>query len=135
MKRPKKLLILVLFLALAGSLLWRAKLHFVPAGAKFAAFLFASTPPKTATSPTGKKLRYRFNDAGAAHRGLHYTWCYRDHWLTGKKVVAAGYSLPEVRQGEEEFPLIWHESGRDFSVRFAAGRDDPTILWFSGTLP
>ena len=98
-------------------------------------FLFASTSKETVTSPSGQKLSYKFNDGGAAHSGLHYTWCYVDHWLTGKKVIASGYSLPDVRSGKEEFPLIWHEGGRNFSVRFAAGRHDETILWFSATLP
>jgi hypothetical protein len=79
-------------------------------------------------------LHYRFNDAGAAHRGYHYTWCYRDHWLTGKKVIASGYSLPEVRNGEKEFPITWHEAGHNFRIRFTAGRRDSTVLWHSGSI-
>ncbi len=135
MKRLPKTLVFLLLIALAGALLWRLKLHLVPAGAKPVAFLFASTDPQFSTSPGGRKLYYRFNDAGAAHSGFHYTWCYTDHWLTGKKVIAGGYSEPAVRNGEVEFPMVWHDNGSDFSVRFAAGRHDSTILWYSGQFP
>ena len=135
MKRLRKFLLILLLAALAGALLWRLKLHFVPPGVKPTAFLLASTEQQSATSPGGRKLYYRFNDAGAAHSGFHYTWCYTDHWLTGKKVIAGGFSEPEVRRGEIALPLVWHENGKDFSVRFAAGRHDSSIRWYSGQLP
>ena len=134
MKSLKKLFASLFFVALITGFFWRVKLHFVPAGARIQPFLFASTETHTSTSPSGEKLHYRFNDAGAAHRGYHYTWCYRDHWLTGKKVIASGYSLPEVRNGEKEFPITWHEAGHNFRVRFTAGRRDSTVLWHSGSI-
>ena len=135
MKRLRKLLTILLLVALTAAILWRVKLHFIPNGAKPTAFLLASTDRQSSTSPSGRKLSYRFNDAGAAHSGFHYTWCYTDHWLTGKKVVASGFSEPSVRSGEVPFPLVWHENGTDFSVRFTAGRHDSTILWYSTQLP
>ena len=135
MKRLRPPLALLLLATLTGTTLWRLKLHFVPSGAKMTAFLLASTDQQISVSPGGRKLYYRFNDAGAAHSGFHYAWCYTDHWLTGKKVVAGGFSEPQVRSGEVALPLVWHENGTGFSVRFAAGRHDPSILWVSGRLP
>jgi hypothetical protein len=135
MKRFRKALKILGLLVLAAALLWRAKLQFVPAGAEPIPFLFASTAAESITSPSGQKVSYRFNDGGAAQSGFHHTWCYTSHWLTGKKVIASGYSLPAVRKGEEEFPWYWHEEGGDFSVRFTTGRHDETILWYSGRVP
>lgn len=131
-KRP--LLLTLLVLVTLGALTWRVKRQLVPAEAKVIPFLFASTDEQSSVSPSGRTLYYRFNDAGAAHSGYHFTWCYVKDPLRGKVVVAAGYSAPAVRRGEEPFEVVWH--GEDsFTVRFAAGRRDPTITWFSGELP
>ncbi|NIP98027.1 MAG: hypothetical protein GWO24_33200, partial [Akkermansiaceae bacterium] len=100
MKTLRKFLLILLLAGLAATLVWRVKLQLVPSGAKPTAFLFASTPQQVSLSPGGRKLYYRFNDAGAAHSGFHYTWCYTNHWLKGKKVVAGGFSEPQVRRGE-----------------------------------
>lgn len=133
-RRLKRFGVAVLIIALAGVLLWRVKLHFVPAGAEPLPFLFASSEPQTISSPHGDEVHYRFHEDSAEDDGFAFTWCYVDRWLTGKKVVAAGYSLPAVQSGEESFPWHWHDDGGDFSVRFTVGREDETIRWFSGRL-
>ena len=134
MKRTRKTLLVLLILALLGGGIWRLKRQFVPHGAEISPFLLASTGEQSSTAPSGRKLYYRFNDAGAAHSGFHHTWCYANHWLTGKSVVASGYSTPAVRKGEEPLTIVWHEND-SFSVQFVAGKTDPTISWFSGELP
>ena len=64
-----------------------------------------------------------FNDAGAAHSGNHWTWLIFNDWLSGKHVVAEGYSRPDVRQGEVAFPFRWLDS-RTLTVEFATRRYD-----------
>lgn len=132
----KRLLRWILIVLVLGGVGWRLKRHFVPAGASIQPFLLGSTEERSSKSPSGRTLYWRFNDAGAAHSGFHFTWCYVDHWLTGKRVVVSGYSTPSVRRGEEEFPLYWENGESDqFSVRFTMSRSDPAFSWFSGELP
>ena len=130
-KRPILVTLAILLLLGAGG--WRLKHQLVPAGAGITPFLFASTEEQSASSPSGRTLYYRFNDAGAAHSGYHFTWCYVKDPLRGKVLVAEGYSPPSVRKGEEPLEIHWHGENA-FTVRFAAGRNDATITWFSGEL-
>lgn len=133
MKRVLRWILIILLIAAAG---WRLKLHFVPRGANIQPFLLASTEGHSSKAPSGRTLYWQFNDAGAAHSGFHFTWVYVDHWFYGKRVVASGYSVPEVRQGEEEFPLYWENGDSDqFTVRFTMSKSDPAFSWFSGELP
>lgn len=59
-------------------------------------------------SPDGSwSLRVRFNDGGAMHSGNHWTWVVaRDRW-GHQRVVAEGYSSPQVWRGDQPFPARW----------------------------
>jgi hypothetical protein len=95
-----------LALALVGA--WRGLRQVVPAGAPLVPYACASVDGPVLTSPDGRlALRVVFNDAGAAHSGNHWTWVVRDDWLTGKRVVAAGYTSWDVRDGTVPFPARW----------------------------
>ena len=47
--------------------------------------------------------------------------------MIGRSVVAEGYSLPDVRQGDVSFPVRWLDD-RTFSAEFAVGRHDATLV-------
>ena len=48
-----------------------------------------------------------FGDAGATHSGNFWTWVLASHWLTGKRIVAEGYSAYDVRYSTQKFPIEW----------------------------
>jgi len=79
----------------------------MPWGAGFLPFTLAKVEGPKLQSPDGSTLRVYFNDAGAAHSGLHWTWVVQNSWLLGKTVVAAGFVSPEVVMGDKPFPLEW----------------------------
>jgi hypothetical protein len=121
-----RLILLVLMAMLvAGPLGWRVYRHFIPSGTDFypfGAFWESIVEGPTLVSPDGRRMiQVMFCDAGAAHSGNHWTWLIFDNWLTGKRVIAEGYSLAEVRKGKWPFPLRW-DNDRTISVGFAASR-------------
>jgi len=60
------------------------------------------------TSPQGSaKLRITFHDAGAVHSGNFWTWITVNDWLTGRRIVAQGYSTYDVRYGRPSLPVEW----------------------------
>jgi len=62
----------------------------------------ALTSPRQTT-----KLHINYHDAGATHSGNFTTWITVNYWLTGKKLVAQGFSSYAVRYGKEPFPVEW----------------------------
>jgi hypothetical protein len=103
----------------------RAYRHYIPSGTDFYPYWAWLDPiqegPRLA-SPDGRRvIQVMFNDAGAAHSGNHWTWLIVDGWLTGKRVIAEGYSSPDVRRGDPPFPSRWLD-GRTLSVEFLASR-------------
>jgi hypothetical protein len=103
----------------------RAYRHFIPSGTDFYPYWSWLGPiqegPRLA-SPDGRRVvQVMFNDAGAAHSGNHWTWLIVDRWLTGKRVIAEGYSSPNVRRGDMPFPSRWLDN-RTLSMEFVPGR-------------
>jgi hypothetical protein len=104
----------------------RAYRQVIPRGADFYSYQLASVGGPTLVSPDGRRsVQVMFNDAGAAHSGFHWTWVIVDDLLSGRSVVAQGYSLPDVALRHGSFPLRWID-GRTFEVTFVAGRYDST---------
>lgn len=130
--RFRRILISLLLLGALLLLAWRVKRALVPAGAPVLAFLFDSTPSRSATGPDGSTVFYRFRESLPEGESHHQTWCYTRSALGGKTLLATGYSLPSVRSGEEPFPWHWHGEEGDFSVRFTIDAHNPAIRWVSG---
>jgi hypothetical protein len=106
----------------------RAYRQVIPRGANYYAYQFASAGGPTLVSPDGRRsVQVDFNDAGAAHSGFHWTWLIVDDLLTGRSVVAQGYSTPDVADRDVPFPLRWIDD-RTFEVKFVAGRYDQKPL-------
>jgi hypothetical protein len=98
----------------------------IPRGVDLYPFWFASDAGPRLVSPDGQRtVHVVFNDAGAVHSGFHWTWLIVDDLVLGRSVVAEGYSLPSVREGEVSFPLRWVDD-RTFVAGFVAGRHDAT---------
>ena len=108
---------------LAGCIsAYRAYRQVIPAGADFYPFWLASAQGPSLASPERRRLVHVvFNDAGGMHSGNHWTWLIVDDVLLGRRVVAEGYSHPNVRRGDVLFPLQWLDY-RTFSVEFIKGR-------------
>src|SRR5262249_3977443 len=128
--RVRRLLLVTLMVCVvAGTFVWRAYRHFVPSGTNFypiGGFLDPIVEGPILVSPHGgRMIQVMFNDAGGAHSGNHWTWLIVDHRLTGKHVVAEGYSLPDVRYRSRAFPMRWVDD-RTIAVEFAAGRHGTT---------
>ena len=64
----------------------------------------------------GQRPRVYFNDAGAAHSGLFWTWIVR-----GNRVIAEGYSATEVCMQQVPFPIEWIDD-KTFEVTFHSER-------------
>jgi hypothetical protein len=109
---------------------WRIYRQLIPSGTSFYPYWSFLDPiregPKLISPDGTLVVRVMFNDAGAAHRGNHWTWLIVDDWLFGKRVVAEGYTRPEVRQGEVAFPSRWLDA-RTLSVAFATRRYDDRL--------
>jgi hypothetical protein len=106
---------------------WRVYRRYIPSGTEFYPYFHWLDPivdgPRL-VSPDGRRVvQVEFNDAGAAHSGNHWTWLIVDHWSTGKRVIAEGYSRSEVEHGRVAFPSRWLD-GRSLSVTFVSGRYD-----------
>jgi len=69
------------------------------------------------------KLHIYYHDAGATHSGNFSTWITVDSWLTGKKLVAEGFSSYPVRYGREPFPVEWVDE-KTFWIAFTDFRGD-----------
>ena len=125
--RRLRTLIGILLPLLIIALGWRAYRHVVPAGTDFyptGGWLEAVAAGPELTSPDGSTvIHVLFNDAGRAHRGFHWTWLVADEWLTGKRVLAEGYSDTSVRQGAKPFPSRWLDA-KTMSAVFVRGQFD-----------
>jgi hypothetical protein len=128
--RRRLLAIVILFVLCPFAVLpvgWRFYRHFIPSGTSFSpywSFLDPIVEGPRLVSPEGRRvIRVMFNDAGAAHSGNHWTWLIVDDWIAGKRVIAEGYSRPDVRYGKAGFPSRWLDE-RTLSVAFAARRYD-----------
>lgn len=69
-------------------------------------------------SPTGEQVRHVINNAGAAHRGLHYVWVLHQHdsykpW----RVLVAGWSFYE-----DAISAIQWKDGKTFEIRLSDSR-------------
>jgi hypothetical protein len=127
MKRPrlwitKRWLIAMAIVLVIPLLVVRAYRHAMPAGAEFYPFWYASLEGPRLYSPDGRRVvQVVFNDAGAMHSGNFWTWLIVEDWLTGKRVVAEGYSVSDVRYRRVPFPLRWIDD-RTISVVFRTRR-------------
>lgn len=106
-------------------LVWRAYREYRPAEATWNPPLwslsYAPVEGGEFRSKDGHRVSVVFHDFGAAQSGNYWTWVISDHWLTGKRVVAEGYSSTDVRNGEVPFPLRWN-SDASLTVEFMAHR-------------
>jgi hypothetical protein len=110
--------------AFIGVVWWQFR-SMAPEGAEYIPYVYYSDPGPTLVLPDGKRsVAVVFNDAGAMHSGYHWTWLVIDRGLRGKRVVAQGYSVPEIRYGNAPLPVRWIND-RTFVVEFAKGRYDP----------
>src|SRR5262245_23140597 len=111
-ERKRKLTIGVCSLAFACAATARTYFTYIPRGARFLPWVLASVDGPVLRSPDGqRRIEVYFNDAGAAHRGNHWTWIVEDSWLLGRRVVAQGYLGPDVRFGEAPVPIKWVPPG------------------------
>src|SRR4051794_39167073 len=115
MRKWRIRLVLVVALPVLSILGWRGYPHFRPAGATWVppvlGLTYGSVDGGVLRSANGRPVTVVFHDLGAAHSGNYWTWVVTDHWLAGKRVVAEGYSSPEVRDGRVPFPLRWNADG------------------------
>jgi hypothetical protein len=131
MRRPlswitKRWLIAMAIVLVFPLLVVRAYRQAIPAGAEFYPFWYASFEGPRLYSPDGRRVvQVVFNDAGAMHSGNFGTWLIVDDWLTGKRVVAEGYSDSNVRYRKIPFPLRWIDD-RTISVVFKTKRREST---------
>lgn len=90
---------------------------------------YATEDAGTILSPEGtSKLYLTFHDAGATHSGNFWTWITIKSRITGRKVVAQGYSSYPVRYQQEKFPITWIDE-KTFQVTFVQQRsNDPHTL-------
>jgi hypothetical protein len=110
--------------AFIGVVWWQFR-SAAPEDADYIPYVYLSDPGPMLVSPNGKRsVAVVFNDAGAMHSGYHWTWLVIDRGLRGKRVVAQGYSVPEIRYGNAPLPVRWIND-RSFVVEFAKGRYDP----------
>ncbi|HWE38761.1 MAG TPA: hypothetical protein VG406_19590 [Isosphaeraceae bacterium] len=118
----RQLVVAAIVVVLAIAARWRWQREAIPG---FESGFLAFFPPvegPTLTSPSGRhSVRVIFHDAGAAHSGNHRTKLMDWDWLTGNRVIAEGYSTPDVEHGDVPFPLTWIDD-RTFRVEFVDGR-------------
>ena len=122
--RSRNLVILVVLFALVASV-WRTYRHIIPSGTAFYPYWAWLDPivegPKLVCPDDNSVIQVQFCDAGGAQSGNYWTWLIIDEWLTGKHVIAEGYSDSYVRRGEATFPVRWL-GGRMLSVDLATKR-------------
>lgn len=106
---------------------WRIYRHIVPAGATWyppiISLTYGPVDGGVVRSADGRFLRVVYHDFGAAHSGNFWTWVVRDRLLTGKRVVAEGYSSQEVGMGGRPFPVRRNADGST-TVTFVRGKYD-----------
>src|SRR5437016_2631974 len=106
--RLRSLMLLVAVVGILIGGLARVYRHVVPVGASFTPYVEYSDLGPKSVSPDGRRVvTIVFNDAGGMHSGNHWTWLVVDDLLTGKRVIAEGFSVPRVRFGEVPFPIEW----------------------------
>jgi hypothetical protein len=106
-----------------GLGLVRVYFGFIPRGASLEPWLLGRVNGPELRSPDGQRsVRVYFNDAGAMHRGNHWTWVIETRWWCGRRVVAAGYLGPDVAVEKGPVPLEWGPKD-EIRVRFLPGRD------------
>lgn len=115
-----KLLIAMACILLVPLFCTRLYYMVVPRGASLEPFVGYSQELSPISSPAGKTYRVFVNDAGAMHSGNHWVWVVDHHWLTGKRVILAGYVTPEYATGEAELLVQWQ--GDVPVIQFAATR-------------
>ena len=128
-RRWKILLIVVPLVAIVGA--WRIYRHVIPSSTDFWPYWSWLDPiqkgPRLISLDGSQVVQVMFSDGGAAQSGNFWTWLIVDEWLTGKCVIAEGYSDTSVRQGDVPFPCRWLDS-QTLSVGFSQGRYDSTPL-------
>jgi hypothetical protein len=126
----RQILLLLMVPLVIIAVAWRVYRHLVPSGTDFYPYWALLDPivegPKLISPPGRRVIHVMLNDAGAVHSGNFWTWLIVDDWLTGKRVIAEGYSLPDVRYQTVPFPLRWLDD-RTITVAFAAGRHENTL--------
>ncbi len=134
MARLRKISPYVAAILVVSLLDWRLLRSFLPSGAKFTPYLFHSVEKGVFQSPGGHhKVTVVYNDGGAMHSGNHWTWIVADDLLTGKRVVASGYSFfPEISR--EPFPLSWIDD-HTFEVLFVESRRSTVHILVRTTMP
>lgn len=95
------------------------------------AYIGASCENPDLVSPDGKHvLKVRYNDAGAAHSGNHWTWIIRRSMLGWDEVIAQGYVVTPW----EGTPAWWLDNDtceiRFVRDRYAGVLDEPIILFY-----
>ncbi len=135
--RRRNLLFLVGLFVILGAM-WRIYRNIIPSGTAFYPYWSLLDPivegPRLVLSNKRRVIQVQFNDAGGAQSGNHWTWLIVDEWLTGKHVIAEGYSSPSVRRGEVPFPYRWL-GGRKLSVEFVAKRSGDDVRHVDVRLP
>lgn len=120
-KRIRTAVVVIAVLAVAIRLYF----EFIPRGVEFYPWTLARVDGPKLTSPNGKRVvRVYFNDAGAMHRGNHWTWVVEHSWLTGNRVICGGFLDPDVASGRVPMPLVW-DTNDEVHVQFLPGRDSP----------
>jgi len=124
----RRLILLSTVVFLVG---WRLYREQCPACTRWSlGLLFSFDTPVdggTYTSPAGQQVTVTFHDFGAAQSGKYYTWILAHHWLTGKCVVAQGYSDNSVREGSAPLPLRWNADGSLTATFFKSKYTNETV--------
>lgn len=116
----RKLLYAIAAIVVAELAACRVLWHFVPRGGEVIPYLFFSIEKGKFRSPDGiNEVAVVYNDAGAMHSGNHWTWIVVENRWTGKRVVKAGYSTPDIMGRKLQIEWVDDDS---FWVPFAKGR-------------
>ena len=93
---------------------WRGYRELVPAGATWRGPVLSIggwVEGPAIVSPHGRSnLAVAYWDGGATHSGPFWTRVMSHHWLFGFRVIAEGYTAPEVALGGKPFPARWLDS-------------------------
>jgi len=115
----RRCVITAITVGLSFAVGWRVYREFRPGGATWTPPLWSldtAIDGGSYVAPDGRTVRVVFHDFGAAQSGNYWTWIVADNELTGKRVIAEGYSSPDVREGREPFPLPMEQGIADGQV-------------------